>query len=553
MLRVAAYARVSTEKDDQINSLTNQRKYFEEYIKNHEDWEFAGVYYDEGITGTQTKKRIGFKQMIEACKSGEVDLILTKEVSRFARNTVDTLAYTRELKEYDVGVLFINDNIDTRDNDGEFRLSIMASVAQEESRKTSERVKWGQRRAMENGVVFGNNSIYGYTLQNGQLKANEDEAEVIRLVFHKYTLEGKGTHVIARELYEEGIKPPRTDGFWSSTMILRILRNEKYVGDLLQKKYVTKNYLTHEKVLNESDDKIYIHNHHEPIIDRDTWNKAQAELDRRSADAKTKNKYSNRYWCSGKIICAECGSRFTIRKTKRKNGEVYTIWACHERAHHGNRRLDANGNWVGCNMRIVNNKSLHTIMDFIIDQLGADFDSIAADVAEEIGSMSDTDNSRSLTFISDQIKTVSDKRIRMLDSYFAGKISEEDMERLRGSYDSELARLNKQLAQIENEQIILKDRQSNIENLLQVIKGSTRYSESVYAEIAEQITVYDEYLLVKLKHLDFTFKITYSTHGYKKAYTTVIESFEIFYLTVRNAAILKIKSDTKALQIEKSD
>ena len=192
-------------------------------------------------------------------------------------------------------------------------------------------------------------------------------------------------------------------------------------------------------------------------------------------------------------------------------------------------------------------------MDFIIDQLGADFDSIAADVAEEIGSMSDTDNSRSLTFISDQIKTVSDKRIRMLDSYFAGKISEEDMERLRGSYDSELARLNKQLAQIENEQIILKDRQSNIENLLQVIKGSTRYSESVYAEIAEQITVYDEYLLVKLKHLDFTFKITYSTHGYKKAYTTVIESFEIFYLTVRNAAILKIKSDTKALQIEKSD
>ncbi len=529
MLRVAAYARVSTEKDDQINSLTNQRQYFEEYIKNHSDWEFAGVFYDEGITGTQTKKRTGFNRMIEACKAGKIDLILTKEVSRFARNTVDTLAYTRMLKEYDVGVLFISDNIDTRDNDGEFRLSIMASVAQEESRKTSERVKWGQRRAMENGVVFGNNSIFGYTLKNGQLTVNEDEAEIIRLIFYMYTFESKGTHIIARELYEEGIKPPRTDGFWSSTMILRILRNEKYVGDLLQKKYITHNYLTHEKVLNESDDKIYIHNHHKPIIEREMWNKAQAELDRRSVDAETKKKYSNRYWCSGKIICAACGSRFTIRRTKRKSGEVYTIWACRERAHHGNRRLDNAGNWVGCNMRIINDKSLHTIMDFIIDQLDADFDSIAADVAEEIGSMSDTDNSRSLTIISDQIKAVSDKRIRMLDSYFAGKISEEDMERLRNSYDNELARLNKQLAKAENEQTLIKGRQSSIANLLDIIKSSTRYSESVYGEIVEQITVYDEYLLIKLKHLDFAFKVVYSTHGYKEKYTTTIEKCDIVY------------------------
>ena len=539
MLRVAAYARVSTEKDDQINSLINQRQYFEEYIKNHSDWDFAGVFFDEGISGTQTKKRTGFNRMIEACKAGEIDLILTKEVSRFARNTVDTLAYTRMLKEYNVGVLFINDNIDTRDNDGEFRLSIMASVAQEESRKTSERVKWGQRRAMENGVVFGNNSIYGYTLKNGQLTVNEHEAESIRLIFHKYTFEGKGTHIIARELYEEGVKPPRTDGFWSSTMILRILRNEKYVGDLLQKKYITHNYLTHEKVLNESEDKIYIHNHHKPIIDRDTWNRTQAELDRRSVDAETKKKYSNRYWCSGKIICAGCGSRFTIRKTKRKSGEIYTIWACRERAHHGNRRLDNAVNWVGCNMRIINDKSLHTIMDFIIDQLDADFNSIAAEVAEEISAMSDTNNSRSIMLVSDQIKAINDKRIRMLDSYFAGKISEEDMERLRDSYDGELARLNKQFNQIENEQAILKDRQSNVANLLDIIKSSTRYSESVYGELVERITVYDECLIIRLKCLDFDFKIAYSTHGYKDNYTTTIEKCDIVYEYPSNVLLQK--------------
>lgn len=233
---MAAYARVSTDKEDQINSLTNQREYFESYIKSNGDWEFVEVYFDEGITGTQTKKRKGFNHMINDCKNGKIDLILTKEVSRFARNTVDTLNYTRMLKEYDVGVFFINDNIDTCQNDGEFRLAIMASVAQEESRKISERVKWGQRRAMENGVVFGNNSIVGFDINDGVLSVNESEAEVVKLIFHKYVNEGKGTHIVARELYEDGIKPPKSSkDFWSSTMILNILRNEKYVGDLLQK------------------------------------------------------------------------------------------------------------------------------------------------------------------------------------------------------------------------------------------------------------------------------------------------------------------------------
>ena len=270
MLKVAAYARVSTDKDDQINSLTNQREYFESYIKSKDDWEFVEVYFDEGITGTQTKKRKGFNRMINDCKNKKIDLILTKEVSRFARNTVDTLNYTR----------------------------------------MSERVKWGQRRAMENGVVFGNNSIVGFDINDGVLSVNESEAEVVKLIFHKYVNEGKGTHIVARELYEDGIQPPKSSkDFWSSTMILNILRNEKYVGDVLQKKYVTKDYLTHHKVINESEDKIYIENHHAGIISRKMWNMAQAELQRRSVDKSTKKKYSNRYWCSGKIICSECGSR----------------------------------------------------------------------------------------------------------------------------------------------------------------------------------------------------------------------------------------------------
>ncbi|MEL7657543.1 MAG: recombinase family protein, partial [Bacillota bacterium] len=198
-LRVAAYCRVSTDKEDQVNSLTSQMKYFTEYINSHDGWQMCEVYYDEGISGTSIKKRAGFNRMISDANAHKMDLILTKEVSRFARNTVDTLSYTRHLKELNIGVVFMTDNIDTRDSDGELRLSIMASIAQEESRKTSERVKWGQKRRMEQGIVFGRD-MFGYAVRNGQLIVNQDEAETVKLIFNKFLAEGKGTHVIAREL-----------------------------------------------------------------------------------------------------------------------------------------------------------------------------------------------------------------------------------------------------------------------------------------------------------------------------------------------------------------
>ena len=177
-LRVAAYCRVSTDKEDQRNSLEAQRRFFLTYIRDHPA--------DEGLSGTSIRRRAQFSQLLRRALEGEVDLILTKEVSRFARNTVDALQVTRQLKAKGVGVLFLNDNIDTRDNDGEFRLTIMASVAQAESRKISARTRWGQLQAMKRGVVFGNNSIYGYTLSSGQLTVDPGQAEVVRLVYRKF-------------------------------------------------------------------------------------------------------------------------------------------------------------------------------------------------------------------------------------------------------------------------------------------------------------------------------------------------------------------------------
>ena len=221
-LRVAAYCRVSTDKEDQLHSLAAQQAYFEGYIARH-GWRCAGIFADEGLSGT-TLRRPRFAELLRLARSGAVDLILTKEVSRFARNTVDALQVTRRLREQGVGVIFLSDGIDTRDNDGEFRLTIMASVAQEESRKISERTRWGQLQAMRRGVAFGNDTVYGYALRGGALTIRPEQAEVVREVYRKCLEEGKGAHTIARELTEAGVAPPlRADGAWSAAMILRLL------------------------------------------------------------------------------------------------------------------------------------------------------------------------------------------------------------------------------------------------------------------------------------------------------------------------------------------
>lgn len=199
--------------------------------------------------------------MIACAKNGDFDLIITKEISRFARNTLDSIYYTRELKKHGVGVIFMNDNINTLDGDAELRLAIMSSIAQEESRKTSERVKWGQKRQMEQGVVFGR-SMLGYDVEGGKMTINEEGAKVVRLIFHKFVNEGKGTHVIARELREEGISPMRVKE-WSNTVILRVIRNEKYCGDLVQKKTYISFCFFFTKSNQKANPKYYkCHSHH---------------------------------------------------------------------------------------------------------------------------------------------------------------------------------------------------------------------------------------------------------------------------------------------------
>ena len=450
MIKVASYCRVSTDKDDQANSFESQQRYFRAYIDRQPEWELYQIYADEGITGTSTKKRAAFNQMIADARMGKFELILTKEVSRFSRNILDTIAYTRELKALGVGVLFLNDGINTLEPDAELRLSIMGSIAQEESRKTSSRVKWGQTRRMEQGVVFGR-SLLGYDVKDGRLTVNPEGAELVRLIFHKYGVEKKGTTVIARELREAGYRTHRGGIRWNGSCIVKLLKNEKYVGDLIQKKTITPDYLTHAKKANHGEEElVIIRDHHPPIIDRELWDVVQEELKKRNRNGALGAGHSNRYIFSGKIKCGECGASFVSRQRKRKDGSLSRRWSCYSAVNEGGIHVDPQGNRVGCDVRMALRDEV--AMDMLRQALrtlrldsGGLIDSVTAIALEAIraGEQSGGERRESLELRLEQLNR---KREAALDAFFSRDITREEMRRMTGRYDREAAELRERLA-----------------------------------------------------------------------------------------------------------
>lgn len=530
-LRVAAYCRVSTDKDDQANSLISQRKYFVNYITCHDDWVLNDIYFDEGISGTQTRKRAGFNAMIEEAMQGGIDLILTKEVCRFARNTVDTLSYTRKLKDKGIGVIFTIDNIDTRDSDGELRLTIMASIAQEESRKTSERVKWGQKRRMEQGIVFGRDLI-GYTVQNGELAINEEEAPIVRAIFYKYTNEGKGTHVIARELLEEGLRPKRVK-LWSNTVILRVLRNEKYVGDLCQKKTYTPNYLTHAKKYNRGNEEmVYLKDHHEPIIDRDLWNRTQEELMRRSPSEGEKSRHSNRYWCSGKLYCGLCGRRFVSRTKKLKNGEIYRAWRCYAAANHGAGKVSDTGEKIGCENGSMNERALLACVHYCVCLLQMDLKDLKKEILQEIKAVKGSVEKKPVSMcIREKMDNLNIKKRKAIDFMLDGLISKPDFQEQVKWYEEQLAELAAMLDNVQKENKLLSKQMSGEVQYMTALDEIMTFDEinsSLYREILDKIVICPGNVVeVWLKCVPFGMKLTIHSYGRTKAYTTEILDIEM--------------------------
>lgn len=492
--RVAAYCRVSTDNEDQANSFESQQRYFRQYIERNPDWELYEVFADEGISGTNTKKRKEFNRMIACAKNGDFDLIITKEISRFARNTLDSIYYTRDLKKHGVGVIFMNDNINTLDGDAELRLAIMSSIAQEESRKTSERVKWGQKRQMEQGVVFGR-SMLGYDVKGGKMYINEAGAKIVRLIFHKFVKEGKGTHVIARELREEGVAPMRVKE-WQNTVILRVIRNEKYCGDLVQKKTYTPDFLSHEKKYNRGQEEfVIIKDHHEPIVSRELFVEANRILDEKSLSQEGKAKHSSRYPFSGKIKCGCCGASYVARYKTRRDGSRYKAWRCNEAAKHGSPHTDKAGNKVGCSGISIRNEDATHIMYLVMKELKLNQTKITdklISVIEPIIAMDWTGTD--IEKLKGRMDTIEEKRTKLIDIYMSGDITKEEFHAARSKCDAEISELKSVIDSIGRQQTMTEKQQElmrEIRDAVNEIVNGVEYDDEFYKHILDKMVIGD--------------------------------------------------------------
>lgn len=324
--RVAGYARVSTDHEVQATSYESQMRYYSEYINGRDDWEFVKMYSDEGISGTNTKLRTGFKSMVEDALDGKIDLIITKSVSRFARNTVDSLTTVRQLKEVGVEIYFEKENIWTLDSKGELLITIMSSLAQEESRSISENVTWGLRKQFAEGKVhFPYTNVLGFKAgEDGAIVVDQDEAKTVRYIFQQ-ALIGKSPYHIAKDLTEQVIPSPSGKSHWNATTIKRMIRNEKYKGDALLQKTYTTDFLTKKKNINRGElPQYYVENNHEAIVDRETFDAVQQVLE-------NKGRKSSTTIFSSKLVCGDCGHFFGSKVWHSTSKYRRVIYQCNEK------------------------------------------------------------------------------------------------------------------------------------------------------------------------------------------------------------------------------
>ncbi|MEK5393009.1 recombinase family protein [Margalitia sp. FSL K6-0131] len=356
-LRVAAYCRVSTDSDEQLVSLQAQKAHYETYIKANPEWEYAGLYYDEGISGTKKENRSDLLRMLSDCETGRIDLIITKSISRFARNTTDCLEMVRKLIDLGVHIYFEKENINTGSMESELMLSILSGLAESESISISENTKWAIQRRFQNGTFKISYPPYGYQNIDGQMVVNLKQAEVVKYIFAE-VLSGKGTQKIADDLNQKGI-PSKRGGRWTATTIRGILKNEKYTGDvILQKTYTDSRF---NKRTNYGEKNRYlIENHHEAIISHEDFEAVDAVLNQRAKEKgieKRNCKYLNRYAFSSKIICSECGS--TFKRRIHSSGRKYIAWCCSKHI----------SNITECSMQFIRDEDIKTAFVTMMNKL----------------------------------------------------------------------------------------------------------------------------------------------------------------------------------------
>lgn len=461
--RVVIYARVSTEHEAQISALENQVDWYKPILAARPEWTLVGQYIDEGITGTSAEKRPQFMKMIADAKQRKFDMIITREVSRFARNTVDTLQYTRELKSKGVEVFFINDNIKTFDGDGELRLTIMATLAQDESRKTSVRVKSGQQTSMNNGVLYGNGNILGYDRVGKELVINPEQAKTVRMIYDLY-LDGNGLIRIKDELERRGRKTSAGKDKWFPTVISHVLQNSFYCGIITYHKEYTPDYLTQKKIKNYGEiEKTTVQGKHEPIITVEEFERVQKIMN--SKRSKCKNLQSGRQTTGkrprttvwGKLLVCECGHKFNMRVWDRTDRVATTAYQCYNSVRTGSyesrkkRGLPLDGI---CQTPMIPEWRLQMMANYIFRKYLSEKDKVLALANSMLEAhIDDTEEKEDNTELLRQKQTEFEQINRKLDNYIEmradGEISKEVLRAKSNELAPKIEKLKAEIAELE--------------------------------------------------------------------------------------------------------
>lgn len=487
-LRVAAYCRVSTDSDEQASSYETQVEHYTEYIKKNPEWEFAGIYADDGISGTNTKKREEFNRMIEACKAGEIDMIITKSISRFARNTLDCLKYIRMLKDKNIPVFFEKESINTMDAKGEVLLTIMASLAQQESQSLSQNVKMGLQFRYQNGQVQVNhNHFLGYTKdREGNLVIDPEQAEVVKRIYREY-LEGSSMDKIAKGLEKDGILTGAGKKKWWTSTINKILRNEKYIGDALLQKTYTTDFLNKTRVKNNGIvPQYYVENNHEAIIPKDIFLRVQEELVRRrvvktSANGK-KRSYSCNHCFAQLVICGECGEMFR-RIHWNNRGCKSIVWRCLS-------RLEATG--MECHARTVNETVLENVVVQAINTLLGDKSTYQAQLQQNIAKVIREAQKNNTDGIDEQLMELQKELLEKANNKEAYDEIADQIFKLREQRENctvDTAARDTQIARITDLQDFIKQQRTDL----------AEFDESLVKRWLKQITVWEDHFTVELK------------------------------------------------------
>lgn len=503
-LRVTFYARVSTDQDEQINSLENQVQYYTELIQSRPNWRFVPGYVDEGISGGSTKKRDNFNRMIRDAKAGVFDFIITKEISRFSRSTLDSIRYTQELLDYNVGVFFQNDNINTLDTDSEFRLVIMAGVAQDEIRKLSERLKFGFRQAIKNGHVLGNDKLYGYDKKDCVLTVNEEEAEIIRIIFDLYGNQRLGTRTISKRLMELGYTSREGNAFNTLT-IRHILENPKYKGWYCGNKSQSVDYRTKRNVLlDESEWVTYPDPSIPAIVSEELWNRANALYKRRREEMKSHSSglsFHNRYPYSAKIYCEEHGTTFHRQVIQTKKGQQ-EVWQCKVYRSHGR---------AACPAPQIRSSDLDVILSDIFKELVRDKEKIIDSLVTVLTNIpKEVDYGKLRCQVENEMDDLERKKNRLLDLSIAGALTVEEFKERNDAFNAQIQECQGKLMAIRQEEENQSSEELDIPAIRQALDEALRFTGEI--DTALVATILDKVVVKKEStkddiHLDIFLKL----------------------------------------------